>query len=180
MVPASKSPTGKRRAYYFATQKEAAAFVREVKRGRLAPDPKEKQQSEDHAALGRLVVKRLGGDPGRLWQAIEHFEKTRLNIPEKTVRQAVEEYQEIRKSIVGGSTLQSNKEHLRKLFDPFEKKQLADITAADLHRWFDELGRSINTRTVHKSVRTFFGWAKQYGYVTENPMLEIKPKHKFV
>lgn len=179
MVPASKSPTGRRKAYYFATQKEAAAFVQEVKRGRQAPDPGQQKEQDRYGALVQVALDRLGNDPGQLWQAIEHFEKTRLALPAKTVRQAVEEYQQIRKSIVGPARVQKNREHLRKLFDPFEKKQLADITAADLRRWFDQLRQKINTRSVYSSVSTFFRTAKEYNWIAENPMLGVKPKDKF-
>ena len=50
MVPGSKSPTGKRRAYYFKTEKEAAEFCLQVKKAAQAPGRSWLIWSQEHGA----------------------------------------------------------------------------------------------------------------------------------
>jgi integrase len=176
-------PNGKRKAWYFKTRKEADEFcVRFRKYGPsiLTDEPKApKNEADRFGALVKMALSKLGNDPDQLFQAIAHYEKTRLNVTVATVREAVEEFQRIRQSKIRKSTWNSDRTRLLKLIQAFEQCPIAEVTVVDLRRWFDQLGTKMNTRSIHKSVRAFFGWAKEYNYVAANPMLDIKPQHKY-
>jgi hypothetical protein len=124
-----------------------------------------------------MALSRLGNDPGRLFQAIEHFERTRLNLTPATVREAVEEFQRIRAAKVSPATLDDDRWRLLQLVKAFERCQMSELTDANLRKFFD--GLKGNPRSIYKSVRVFFGWAKDYGYIAINPMLGITPVGEF-
>jgi integrase len=179
MVPTRYSADGKRKARYFRTKEDALAFCKETKKPGFMPADVKTQKETDHfGALVQMALSRLGDDPDQLIQAIKQQEK-RLKLTPATVREAVEEFQRVRAGKVGQRTHEQDRWRLLKLIRAFEHRRMADVTETDLRRFFDELGTKINTRSVHKTVRVFFDWAKQYNYVVENPMLNIKPDHKF-
>lgn len=177
---------GKRTAKYFATEGLAKEFCRTVKKfGASALEQKSpatvSRETNQFDALVRTAIATFGDEPTQLFQAIEHYKKTRLNLTQATVRQAVEEFQKVRteKKNLKLATVDSDRYRLLKLVNAFERRQMSEITEVDLRHFFDELGRKMNTRSIYKSVRTLFGWAKKYNYVSENPMLNITPEHQF-
>jgi integrase len=137
-----------------------------------------KKETDRFGALVQLALSKLGNDPDQLHQAIER--QARLaSLTGGTVREVVEEFQRIRKSRVAIRTWDEDRHRLLKLVGAFPHRPIAEVTAVDLRRFFDNLGKRINTRSVHKSVRAFFTWARQYNYVAENPMVDVAPLHKF-
>lgn len=179
MVPARISPTHKRRAYYFKTEKEAEAKIKEIERfGLGALTEKAEEKIQDDAKHWQYLAETHGLTKEEITQALQRQVKV-AKLSNKTLRQALEEYQQTRKATKKWSTVEADRRRLLKLYRPFENRQMADISQADLRRWFDQLSTRINTRSVHKSARTFFGWARDHNYVADNPMLEVKPLHKF-
>jgi integrase len=184
VVPAKKSPTGKTRAYYFATKAEAEKKLLEFKRhgASALADPLEIKAAMQAQADGnrwQYLVERFGLSPEQIDRALAREVRIAKLSAGVTVRQAVEQYQEMRKTKVDPATWDADRWRLIKLFDPFEKRLISDITETDLRNWFDRLALKINTRSVHKSVRTFFGYAKKYNLVAENPMLGLEPQGDF-
>src|SRR5262249_51539852 len=51
--------------------------------------------------------------------------------------------------------------------------QLSAITEADLRKFFDKLPG--HTRSIYKSTKVFFRWAKEYDYLKIDPMAGIRP-----
>jgi hypothetical protein len=174
-VPGRFFPDKKRKTRYFQTKELAEDFCRRVKKFGLAAiekSPASAAEANEYAPLIAMAIAKLGGDPGKLFEAITHFEKTRLNITPATVREAFEEFMKFRKTRVGRNTL-SNDRRLLKFVRAFEHKQISEITETDLRRFFD--GLPGHTRSIYKMMRVFFGYAKDYKFLGVNPMLEIKP-----
>jgi len=181
-IPARWTNDGKRKAKYFKNKEDALTFCKLCKeRGPaaltqyIAPIPKtEAQQWESRI---RWAMKELNGNPSLIDDAIEHFKLTRLNVKPATVREAVEAFQAFRRTDVSKRTVQSDGPRLAKLmnFEAFSEIQLSAVTKSQLLEFFQTINKG-NRRSVYKSVRVFFGWAHDCGYLGQNPMETIDSK----
>jgi hypothetical protein len=182
ILPASFSPDGKRKAHYFTSKEVAENFCRKVKKfGPAAilenlPAISKTEQDRLSVAINH-AAEMVGGDVSKVYAAIEHYRKTRLNVKPATVREAVEAFQAWRQTQVGRtfkqSTVTGDRWRLLKLINAFDRVQLTDLTPVALREFFD--GITGDPRSVYKSVRVFFGWATDRGYLGENPMVAVKP-----
>jgi len=176
MLPKSLTH-GKRKAKYFATKEAALKFCTEAKKpgftleGFVPPMPQ--NQADAFGIAVREFAKMYDGDVSKLYSAAEKIRKLE-NLKPTTVREAIEEFQAIRKTKRSASTWDTDRWRLVKLLRAFERCQLADLTEADLRRFFDSIkGKK---RSIYSSVNKFFGWAKKYQLIAVNPMSEIEPK----
>ena len=171
---------GKRKAKYFATKKEADDFCKIANKrgftleGFVPPIP---QNQEDAFGIAlREFAKMYDGDVSKVYAAHERLQKLQ-NIKPATVREAVEAFQAWRQTQVGRtfkqSTITGDRWRLLKLVNAFDRVQLTDLTPVALREFFD--GITGDPRSVYKSVRVFFGWATDRGYLGENPMVSVKP-----
>src|ERR1700751_1430036 len=96
VLPARLSPDRKRKTKYFALKQDALTFCKKVNDGGIAaladhaPIPKTEHDQMETAI--RWALNELGGDFTRLYDAVDHFKLTRLNIKRATVREAFEAY----------------------------------------------------------------------------------------
>jgi integrase len=174
-VRGSLFPDKKRKAFYFKNPKEARQFCKDVRDKGMAAVQRSTAtdaQIEAHAPLIRQFLDTFGGDPVKLSEAMRHFEKTRLNVTRATVWEAYEQFRRIRKNKVGQRTWKDDN-RLLKFVRPFQNYQMSEITETDLHKFFD--GLKGHTRSLHKTMKVFFAWAKRYNLVGIDPMAGIKP-----
>lgn len=177
-VPGRYFPDGKRKAKYFGTRAQAEEFIKSLKKHGTAAVASPslaaaKTETDRYQALIAHALEKLGNDPARLFEAINHFERTKANLRPATVREGIEQFLAIRKSKVDHSTYHANRCHLLKLMRAFERHPVADLTEADLRRFFDSVPGHV--RSIYKSLKVFFRWAKDYGFLAINPMLDIRP-----
>lgn len=186
VIPAKLSPTGKRQARYFKTQKSAKDFCESAKVDgiRSALKMVSKRDEDRIRTAVEHVLEKLGGDPAKLYRAIEFYVKTHDNIEPATVTEAAEAFQAWREKHGGKSrkgvdksTLDQNRGHLNKLEKEFGPRQLVDITEVEIRKFFDKL--TINRRSLYKTLSVFFKWATQYRYLALNPFANIKPYDEF-
>jgi hypothetical protein len=180
-LPVRFSAEGKRKAYYFSSKEEAEKFASKAKK--LGPAavtdsaPLSKIQRDRFSIATDELAKLFDGDVTKLYAAAERIKKLQ-NVKSATVRQAVELFQAWRQAQaaagkISKSTVDADRWRLLKLIEAFSEIQLADLTPVVLREFFDEA--SGDPRSVYKSVRIFFGWALERGYLGENPMATIKP-----
>jgi hypothetical protein len=179
-VPGRFFPNKKRTARYFKTKEAAEDFCRSVKKFGLAAIERQRTSAAEanrYAPLIAFAIAKLGDDPAKLFEAISHFEKTRLNVTAATVREAFEQFSAVRKTKVDKKTWDTDRGRLLKFLAVFEKKQISEITETDLRKFFD--GLPGHTRSIYKTMRVFFGWAKDYNLLSVNPMASIKPTEQW-
>jgi hypothetical protein len=171
---------GKRKSKYFATKEAALKFCKEAKKLGFTLDgfvPPISQNQEDAFGIAvREFAKMYDGDVSKVYAAHEKLQKLQ-NIRPATVREAVEAFQAWRQTQVGRtfkqSTVTGYRWRLLKLINAFDRVQLTDLSPVALREFFD--GITGDPRSVYKSVRVFFGWATDRGYLSENPMVAVKP-----
>jgi hypothetical protein len=178
-VPAAIA-RGKRTAKYFATKEAAEVFCRQAKKPgftleEFVPAVPKSEQDEFAVAIKRFAAL-YDGKISNAYAAHEKLQKLQ-NIRPATVREAVEAFQAWRQTQVGRtfkqSTVTSDRWRLLKLINAFDRVQLTDLTPVALREFFD--GITGDPRSVYKSVRVFFGWATDRGYLGEDPMVSVKP-----
>lgn len=173
MVPAGKSPTGKRRAYYFENKKDALACCRDAKNGQLLPAPIPKAQEDEFGIAIRRFSKLFDGDVAKLYESAERIKKIQTLKP-GTVREVITAFQTDRKNDrkTSLSTWNTNRPHLLKLERAYENKPIIEIT--------DDLARDLldsvsgDRSSIGKTWRKFFNWAKERNYILASPMANIK------
>jgi hypothetical protein len=189
VIPARFAPEAKRQVKYFKTKKAADDFCTAFNRkgpamlnGYVAPAPKFEQDANQ--ALFNELLKKVGGERSELYNAVERYQRTMLAIKPATVSEAIERFLEYRKTVrkrngqpLDRKTIESDRDRLRKVWNAFTYLPLADLNPIMLREFFDGTGK--NERSIYKSVRLFFNWAVEYGYLAENPMLKIKPRGEF-
>jgi hypothetical protein len=185
-IPGRYFADKKRRTEYFKTQVAAAKRHKEIlKNGAGAFKAVPADQFNRHAPLINYVIQELGTELGtaggagapeslrdRLVEAIAHFKLTRMNVRLSTVREAFEEFCAVRKTTVSVGAWRNDKNRLLKLVRKFEQRQISEITETELRRFFDGLATGCK-KSIKKSARVFFKWAKGYGLLGVNPMAEI-------
>jgi hypothetical protein len=177
-VPGRYFADRKRKAKYFVSRDAAEKFIQKLKiEGRAALDQSRRQPNEDAFGIAvREFAKMYDGDVSKVYAAHEKLQKLQ-NIRPATVREAVEQFQAIRKSKVDASTSDADRWRLLKFIRAFERCQISEITEPDLRRFFDSVPGHV--RSIYKTVRVFFRWAKDYNLVGINPMLNISPIGEF-
>lgn len=183
VMPPARYTAGKRKTFYFVTKDEAETFCKNVKRyGAAAIESSApvltKTQEDRFSVAVNHAAELVGGDVTKVYEAIRHYQKTRLNVKPATVREAVEAFQAWRQAQAAGgklskSTVDADRWRLLKLINAFDVVQLVELTPVVLREFFD--GITGDPRSVYKSVRAFFGWAIERGYLGENPMATVKP-----
>jgi hypothetical protein len=179
-VPGRYFANRKRTTKYFATRQAAEEFMQKLKKFGTAlfqEQPASLAEKKHYGILVDHALAELGGDPDRLFEAIKHFKATKLNLMPATAREAVEQFQAIRKTRVDASTWDADRWRLLKFVRAFERHQISEITEADLRRFFDSVRGHI--RSIYKTVRVFFKWAKDYNFIGINPMINISPVGEF-
>jgi hypothetical protein len=176
-VPGRYFANKKRTARYFKTKEAAEEFCRSVKKFGLAAIEKRPAEVNQYAPLIAFALQELGNDPAKLFEAIAHFKATRLNVTAATVREAIEKFSAVRKTKVDKKTWDTDRGRLLKFLAAFEHKQISEITETDLRKFFD--GLPGHTRSIYKTMRVFFGWAKDYNLLSVNPMASIKPTEQW-
>jgi hypothetical protein len=182
LVPAKISATGKRQALYFRTREEADKKLKEIKRFGTsaingAPSWIEKTEQDEFAIAVKRFAALYDGNPAKAFAAHERLVKL-SKVKPATVREAVEAFQLWRATqAVTKSTIDADRWRLLKLIKAFSEIQLSDLTTVALREFFDEI--TGDPRSVYKSVRVFFGWALDRGYLSENPMATIEPVGEF-
>jgi hypothetical protein len=179
-VPCRFFANKKRTARYFKTKEAAEDFCRSVKKfGLAAIDQRSAPAAElkEYAPLIAFAIAELGNDPAKLFEAIAHFKATRLNVTAATVREAIEKFSAVRKTKIDKKTWNTDRGRLLKFLAAFEHKQISQITEPDLRKFFD--GLPGHTRSIYKTMRVFFGWAKDYNLLSVNPMASIKPTEQW-
>jgi hypothetical protein len=177
-VPGRYFPDGRRKSKYFRTRDDAEKFVQRLKiEGRAALDQSRRQPHQDAFGIAvREFAKLYDGKIANAYAAHEKLQKLQ-NVRPATVREAVEAFQAWRQTQVGRtfkqSTITGDRWRLLKLLNAFDRLQLTDLTPIALREFFD--GITGDPRSVYKSVRVFFGWATDRGYLGENPMVSVKP-----
>lgn len=174
VIPARYTETGKRKTEYFHTRAEAESRIAAIKLdGRAAvtgkrpePTPQHIRQILEHAAA------ELGNDPAKILDAIRAY-KTHHAVKQATVRQAVELYLEWRKGRVSSSTHDADRWRLLRLVYAHSAIPLSVITTQDIEQFLDRCGK--NSRSIYKSLSPLFKWAKRYGYLASNPVLDVHP-----
>ena len=178
-VPASAA-NGKRKAKYFKSKKEADAFCVIGNKPGFRLDgfvsPVSKTEQAGYRSAVEYAKAKLG-DQSLIYQAIDYFKKTKLNIKPATVREALELFYAARQGKFSKSTIETDRTRLNKLERAFRDIQLSDLTAVTLREFFESFKG--NPRSLYKSTRVFFGWAFDHGYLAENPMVAIKPVGEF-
>jgi hypothetical protein len=115
-------------------------------------------------------------DAGAFYRDLLADLERRHTLTPATYSQAVEAFQAFRRTEVSDRHWKDDQWRLRRLFDPFEHYPMTRITEADLRVYFDGLKKKINPRTIFRTVKTFFGWARRYNYVATDPMVNLTPK----
>jgi len=179
-LPASLSPDGKRKARYFANFKEAERFCNALKKGKGLAEidgaAAATAELKEHAPLIMAAIAKLG-DPTKVFEAIEFFQKTRLNIKGGILSDVLDAFAEARKGKVAHRTWRDNNSRLNKLGREFGNAQIADITESDLEDFID--GIPGKTRPIHKDLKVFFKWATKKGFISINPMANIEPRERW-
>jgi integrase len=174
-VPGRYFANRKRRAYYFAFKSEAQKFCLQVRRFGL-PGITEQERTELVQKFGPLVenlVREAGGDPAKLVRAWDDYKQNKLSVKPGILSEFASEFIQTRKKKVSARTSAGDRFHLKKLVRVFGNDHLADISEADLRKFFDSLPG--HTRSTYKTVKVFTKWAKQYGYLCLDPMAQIRP-----
>jgi len=190
MVPKCWSPTGKRRAHYFENRQAAAKFCQHVKRHGVnyerdgRPEGSAPTLVKHEIDLWQGAVQhctaRLGGDVSVLYAAVEHYLVTRHNVNVATIEQAIAAFHEARKAdpnVKSERTRNDDQGRLKSLSGYFAGEAMPTITEAKLHKFFASLKR--NHRSIYKTVKLFFGWARKLNYVAQDPMENISPVGEF-
>jgi hypothetical protein len=177
LVPAKKSPTAKRRAYYFENKKEATSFVGQVKNGKFAPEPIRKTQQEEFNLAVRRFSELFDGSIEKFYEVASRIKSTQDLIP-ATVEEAAlafqaDRAQKVKKGELAASTHDTNRWHLLRLVREFPAVGLSDLGELEMRHFFDNLGNK-NGRTIYKTLHTFFEWARKYKYIAKNPLEGIK------
>jgi hypothetical protein len=176
-LPASLFPDKKRKARYFSNIEDAERLCAQLRKGKGLAEIDGQAASaatvNEHAPLIQAAIRMTNGNTNQIFQALELWQKTRLNVTRATVWEAYEQFRGIRKNKVGQRTWKDDNWRLLKFVRPFQNYQMSEITETDLHKFFD--GLKGHTRSLHKTMKVFFAWAKRYKLVDINPMAGIKP-----
>jgi len=175
-LPGRFAADRKRKTRYFKTREEAAKFVSQVKKFGLAAVHQVKsveQSAKEFAPQVLDALERLGGDPAKLWEAVTDYERSKLSVKPATVREGIEEFCAVRKKKVARRTHDDDRWRLLRLLRAFEYHPLSSLSESDLRRFFDKIPG--HSRSIYKTVKVFFRWAREYGYLALNPMDGIRP-----
>ena len=176
IVPRRLCKNGKRKSEYFATRDAAIKRIKEIELdGRAAVSRAPEVAESDRAVIAR-AISLVGGNPLTLLDAARIHAQT-LRVPSYTVREACERFQEQRASFVTKTTHDSDRYRLLKLLRDFSSVRLTEIDSVTLRHWLPKHGT--NARSVYKTLRVFFKWAHEYGYLLTNPMANISPPCQF-
>jgi|SRR5215469_3078960 len=187
MVPMKWSPSGKRKAEYLKTREEGQKFCQLVrKHGDHYPDyleggrpqgaaPVQARYDED---LWKKVARDLAtqfGSIDELYKAMDHHRATNIGIKPATVEEAIRFFCEARQHdprVTSATTHAKYRNELKKLARQFPGDRLAAIDKAKIQ----ELRRTVKgSRTTYSTVKAFFTWATDNGYLKESPMKDEKP-----
>jgi hypothetical protein len=174
ILPARYSPDGKRKVKYFRYKKDALTLCERVNdygiaalRDYVPPVPKTESEQMETAirwALGEL------GDFRKIYDAVEHFKLTRLNVKPATIREAVEAFQTYRRTVKSERTVGSDGPRLAKLVNYFPDIQLSELAKPQLIEFFDSLRKTHkDVLSIYKTVHVFFVWAQERGYIGQIP-----------
>ena len=77
----------------------------------------------------------------------------------------------------------SYRSHLNKINEVFGKQMVSTITTIQINKFLDNLlyERNLSNKTVHSYralLNNVFSYAKQFGYIKTNPMLDVKINYK--
>jgi site-specific recombinase XerC len=184
MLPAKYSPDGKRKAKYFETKATGAAFCKKLNTYGIAaledyvPALPKTEQDQIETAM-RWALEQLNGDFRQVYEAVEHFKLTRLNVKRVSVREAIEAYQAFRRTDVDERTVRTDGPRLAKFMRGHSELQLAELTKIQMVEYFDSLKAKYSNSTIIgdcKTMRKFFKWCLNRGYLGANPMEGIETK----
>lgn len=177
-LPASRSPDRKRKARYFKTPEEAKRFCARLARGESLAEIDGQAASaaavNEDAPLIQAAKRMTNGKTHEIFQALELWQKTRLNVKGGLFVEVVNAFAESRRGKLQHDVWIDHNSRLKKLVQKFGNAQIVDITEADLDDFFDELPG--HTRSIHTTAKVFFKWARKKKFIGINPMADIEPR----
>jgi integrase len=171
---------GKRKQFWFATEREARREAADRNREREAYGSKVNLDAEARleayraAELLRPHGKTIS-DAVRYY--LEHLEKAAYSVPFSDLAERVREEfaRRLAKDEVSERHAQSLRETLRKLEARFGPEIVSGITVEAVREWLLGLPLAVKTRNRHRGYAgTIFNLALDYGYTTFNPVAKIK------
>ena len=171
---------GKRKQFWFSTEREARREAADRNRERDAYGSKVNLDSEARleayraAELLRPHGKTIS-DAVRYY--LEHLEKAAYSVPFSDLAGRVREEfaRRLAKDEVSERHAQSLRETLKKLEARFGPELVSAITVEAVREWLLGLPLAVKTRNRHRGYAgTIFNLALDYGYTTFNPVAKIK------
>jgi len=180
-LPASLFPDKKRKARYFSNLEDAERFCAQLRKGKGLAEIDGRAASaaavNEHAPLIQAAIAKLG-DPTRVFEAIELFQRTRLNVKGGILADVADAFAESRKGKVAPRTWSEDNSRLKKLLAEYGNAQILELTENDLDEFFEETLTG-HTRSIFKTTKVFFGWARRKGFIAIDPMVNLKPKERW-
>ena len=171
---------GKRKQFWFASEKEARREAADRNREREAYGSKVNLDSE--ARLEAYRASELLRPHGKtILEAVryylDHLEKIAYSVPFVTLADRVrsEVARRLEKDEVSERHAESLRETLKKLEAHFGSQLVSEITTEALREWLLGLPLATKTRNKHRGYAgQIFNLALDYGYATANPVTKIK------
>lgn len=177
-LPASLSPDHKRKARYFANLPEAKRFCARLKKGeglaQIDGTAAPAANINEHAPLILAAIAKLG-DPTKVFEAIELYQKIRLNVKGGILSEVASAFAESRRGKVSAETWREDNYRLRKLLAEYGNANILDLTEADLAEFFEDTLK-VHPRRIFSTCKVFFAWARQKGFIAVDPMAALKPR----
>jgi site-specific recombinase XerD len=178
IVPPRFSETGKRQERFFPKREDATSFISRVNHNgsvqRVELDEAEK------AVLSQIRSFDVYG-PNRLLEAWQQYCERLGNVkPPISLGKLVELYYErqIREKRAV-QTLQDDRWRLNRLKEALGSVNANELTTAQIHQYFEEIGPGTNRRSHYKTLRKLFKWSFDLDYLAADPMAKIKPMDKW-
>jgi hypothetical protein len=170
-----KGPDGKRKTRYFKSRAAAIQFCRESKGKTINEILGLPTQTE--------IKRQLSAEEEERRKAWEFYQAHKAGVKPVTVREAVDEFlairqAEVKRGALDLTTVDSDRYRLYPyLVKEFGSVQLSELTPGMLERFFDQI--TINRRSIYKTMKVFFRWAKKYEHLNVNPMAQLEPRDSF-
>jgi integrase len=171
---------GKRRQYWFATEKEAKANCADRNQEREAYGSKLNLDSESRLEAFR-AAELLRPHRKTIMDAVrhylEHLNRTAVSVPFSTLASRVREefVRREKANEVSDRHAKTLRETLNKLELKFGNQTVSEITKDQVREWLLSLPLAVKTRNKHRGYAAqVFSLAKDFGYTSVNPVSEVK------
>jgi integrase len=171
---------GKRKQFWFATEKEAKAVCADRNQKREAYGSKENLDSEARLEAFR-AAQLLEGSGKSILDAVrfylDHQKRTSASGPfsELAGKVRAEFKRRLEKNEVSDRHSESLNETLRKLETRFGEQLVSKIQTEEIREWLTRLPLATKTRNKHRGyVGQVFNLAVDYGYLQTNPVTKLK------